>query len=154
VERTAFAIRLGCYAVFGVLLVLCNLVFDYARIRIVVEDRRSALGAMIAGVRFVRRHRGVFPLYLLNGAVYLGLVLVYALVATGAPRSGVRMWLTLALGQLYIFLRHYVKLLFYASETSYFQGALAHATYTAAPAVVWPESPAAEAVLNADSVAP
>ena len=94
------------------------------------------------------------PLYLLNGAVYLGLVLVYAAVATGAPRSGGRMWLTLALGQLYIFLRHYVKLLFYATETTYFQGARAHATYTAAPAVVWPESPAAEAVLNADSVAP
>jgi hypothetical protein len=153
VERTAFVIRLGCYAVFGGLLVLCNLVFDYARIRIVVEDRRSAIGAVIAGARFVRRHRGVFGVYFLNAAVYLGLVLAYALLAPGAPRSGVRMWLTLGLGQLYIFSRHYAKLLFYASETSYFQRALAHASYTAAPAVVWPESPAAEAILNADSIA-
>jgi hypothetical protein len=133
--------------------VLCNLIVDYARIRIVVEDRRSALGAALAGARFVRRHRGVFGLYLLNAAVYVVLVLTYALLAPGAPGSGVRMWLTLALGQLYIFSRHYLKLLFYASETSYFQGALAHASYTAAPAVVWPESPAAEAVLNADSIA-
>jgi hypothetical protein len=154
VERTAFVIRLGCYAVFGLLLVLCNLVFDYARIRVVVEDRRSALGALIAGLRFVRRHGGAFRLYLLNGAVCLGLVLVYALVAPGAPRAGVRIWLTLALCQLYILSRHYAKLLFYASETSYFQRTLAHASYTAAPAVVWPESPAAEAVLNADSIAP
>jgi hypothetical protein len=153
VERTAFVIRLGCYAVFGALLIACNLVFDYARIRIVVEDRRSALGALVAGARFVRRHRGVVGLYLLNGSAYLALVLAYAVLAPSAPRSGVRMWLTLALGQLYIFSRHYAKLLFYASETSYFQRALAHVSYTAAPAVVWPESPAAEAVLNADSIA-
>ena len=37
------------------------------------------------------------------------------------------MWLTLGIGQLYVFLRHYLKLVFYASETSYFQGAVAHA---------------------------
>ena len=45
-------IALGGYLVFGLLLVLCNLVFDYARVRIVVEDRRSAIGALLAGARF------------------------------------------------------------------------------------------------------
>jgi hypothetical protein len=154
VERTAFLIRLGCYGVFGLLLIVCNLAFDYARIRVVVEDRRSAVGALIAGSRFVRRNRAALWLYLLNGCAFVTLVLVYALLAPGAPRSGVRMWLTLGIGQLYVVLRHYLKLVFYASETSYFQGAVAHASYTAAPAVVWPESPAAEAVLNADSIAP
>jgi hypothetical protein len=154
VERTAFAIRLGCYAVFGLLLVLANLVFDYGRIRIVVEDRHSAVGALIAGSRFVRRNQGTLWLYALNGGAFLVLVLAYALLSPGAPRSGVRMWLTLGVGQFYVFLRHYLKLVFYASETSFFQGAVAHASYTAAPALVWPESPAAEAVLNADSIAP
>jgi len=57
------------------------------------------------------------------------------------------------LGQLYILVRHYLKLLFYASETAYFQSTVAHASYTAAPLLEWPESPAAEAVLNADSIA-
>ena len=61
------------------------------------------------------------------------------------------MWVTLAIGQIYIVGRHYLKLVFYASETAFFQGALAHAGYTAAPAVVWPESPAAEAIVNADT---
>lgn len=154
VERTAFIVRACCYLVFVALLVLSNLVFDYARIRIVVEDRRSALGAVMAGARFVRRRRDALALYLLNGAAWLAVVVAYALVSPGAPGAGVRMWLTLALGQLYVFFRHYTKLVFYASETSFFQRALAHATYTAAPAVVWPESPAAEAVLNADSVTP
>ncbi len=154
VERTAFAIRLGCYAVLALLLIVCSVVFDYARIRIVVEDRHSALGALLAGSRFVRRHPGTIQLYLMNTGAYLGLLLAYALVAPGAPRAGLRMWITLALGQLFILARHYLKLLFYASQTAFFQRALAHASYTAAPAVVWPESPAAESILNAESVAP
>ncbi len=62
----------------------------------------------------------------------------------------VAMWLVLGLGELYILGRHYLKLLFYASETAFFQGALAHAAYTAAPVPVWPDSPAAEMIGNAD----
>ena len=42
------------------------------------------------------------------------------------------------------------QLVFYASETALFQAMLAHAAYTAAPPVVWPDSPAAEAIANAD----
>src|SRR6476469_3759068 len=154
VEREAFLVRVAFYAAFGVLLVLTNLSFDYARIRLIVEDRRSAIGAWMAGARFVRRHRGAVRLYILNGAGYLCLVLAYAVLAPGFPGSGVRMWLTLLLGQLYILVRHYLKLLFYASETAYFQSTVAHASYTAAPVLEWPESPAAEAVLNADPIAP
>lgn len=147
VERTAFAIRLAGYAGFGVLLVLCNVIFDYARIRIVVEDRHSAIGALVAAVRFVRRHPGTLALYGINAAAFLGLALVYAIVAPGAP-PGAAIWIAFAIGQVYILLRHYVKLLFYASQTAYFQAALAHAAYTASPTVVWPESPAAETIGN------
>ena len=154
VERTAFALRIAGYVVFGAFLVLCNLVLDYARVRIVVEDRRSALGAILAGGRFVRRHaRGTAGLYLLNAAAFVLLVALYALLAPGTPRYGLSMWLVFGLGELYILARHYLKLLFYASETVFFQGALAHAAYTAAPALVWPDSPAAETIGNAEPTA-
>lgn len=154
VERTAFAIHLAGYLIFGTLLILCNLVFDYARVRIVVEDRRSALGAILAGGRFVGRHAAdAAALYLLNAAAFLLLIALYAVLAPGAPRSGLSMWLVFGLGELYILARHYLKLLFYASETVLFQGALAHAAYTAAPALVWPESPAAETIGNAEPTA-
>jgi len=146
-ERSAFAIRLVGYLVFGGLLLGANIVFDYARVRIVVEDRHSALGALLAGARFVRRHPGTLALYALNAGCFVLLALVYALVAPGAP-GGIAFWLAFTLGELYILLRHYLKLLFYASQTAYFQSALAHAEYTAAPPVVWPDSPAAEAVGN------
>ncbi len=146
-ERSAFAVRVLLYLAFGTLLIVCNLVFDYARIRIVVEDRRSAIGGLVAGARFVRRHPTTLRLYLLNGICFVLLALFYALVAPGAP-AGAAIWIALALGQIYILLRHYVKLLFYASQVSFFQGSLAHAAYTAAPPVVWPDSPAAESIGN------
>lgn len=146
-ERFAFAVQLGGYLMFGLPLLLCSLVFDYARIRIVVEDRRSALGAILAALRFIRRHAGgTIGVYGLNAAAFVTVAAAYALVTPGAPRAGLSMWIALALGQTYIILRHYLKLVFYASQTAYFQGQLAHAAFTAAPALVWPESPAAEAI--------
>jgi hypothetical protein len=151
VERSAFLMRLACYVVFGALVVLCNLVFDYARVRIVVEDRRSALSGLVAGARFAWRHRaGVVGLYGMNALAFVVLAAVYAAIAPGAPRSGWSTWAVLGLGEAYILLRHYLKLLFYASETAFFQGALAHAAYTAAPPIVWPDSPAAESIGNVD----
>jgi hypothetical protein len=151
VERTAFMFRITGYVIFGALLVVVNIVFDYARIRIVVEDRRSAIGAVVAALRFVRRHFArVLGLYGLNALAFLILIAVYALVVPGAPGSGLGMWVVLAVGELYILARHYLKLLFYASETAFFQGALAHAAYTALPTPVWPDSPAAEMIGNAD----
>jgi hypothetical protein len=149
--RTAFAIRLAGYVIFGALLLLCNVIVDYGRIRMIVEDRRSAIGALLAGGRFVLRHATqVLGLYALNALAFVVLVTVYALVIPGAPRSGIAMWLVLGLGELYILGRHYLKLLFYASQTVFFQGALAHAAYTAVPVPVWPDSPAAEMIANAD----
>jgi hypothetical protein len=150
VERNAAALRFAGYLLFGAALVFVNVILDYARIRIVVEDRRSAIGALAAGTRFVRRHVGrVAGLYLLNGAAFVALAALYAIVSPGAPGSGAAMWGVLLLGQVYIVLRHYLKLVFYASETALFQSALAHASYTAAPAIEWPESPAAESITNA-----
>jgi hypothetical protein len=153
-ERSAFAVQLAGYALFGALLVLSNIIFDYARVRIVVEDRRSALGGLAAGVRFLWRNlSAALGLYVLNAVAFLVLVAAYAFAAPGAPGSGWSVVLALASGEAYILLRHYLKLLFYASETVLFQGALAHAAYTAAPPIVWPDSPAAESIGNADRTA-
>lgn len=151
VERTAFILRLAGYGLFGLVLIFFNVIFDYARIRIVVEDRRSAIGAIAAGARFVRRHFGpVALLYALNGCAFAVLVALYALLTPGAPAAGLAMWAALLAGQVYILLRHYLKLVFYGSETALFQSALAHAAYTAAPPIVWPDSPSAEAIGNLD----
>ena len=147
VEREVFLWRLALYLAFGLVLVLVNVTFDYAKIRLVVEDRRSALGALSAAMRFVWRHLGrVAGLYALNGLVFLGLLAVWALIAPGAGGGGLTIWATFLLGQLYLAARLALKLQFLASETSVFQSTLAHAAYVAAPQLSWPESPSAELI--------
>jgi hypothetical protein len=146
-ERTAFIWRVALYAVFGALLVAVNVSVDYARIRLVVEDRRSVLGALRAAVAFIGRNMDrVAALYATNAAVFLLLVAVWAAVAPGAGGAGWMMWGIFAGTQLYLLARLLLKLQFVASETALFQASLAHAAYTAAPPPVWPESPAAEAI--------
>jgi len=143
VERTAFLYRLLFYAVFGLVLAAANMTFDYAKIRMVVEDRRSAIGSLGAALRFIRRHeRAAFALYLLNTAAFTMLLAVYAAVAAeGAPTGA-----SLLVGQFYIFGRIILRTQFAASQIALFQGRLAHAGYTAAPVPVWPDSAAAEAI--------
>jgi hypothetical protein len=147
VERTAFLIRAALYVVFGLALAAFNLLFDYAKVRAVVEDRRSMLGAVVSAWRFIRRNASaVTGLYLLDAALFLGAIAVYALVAPGAGRTGWSMWMAFAVGQLYVLARLWVKLVFWASEAALFQSRLAHAGYVAAAKPTWPDSPAAEAI--------
>jgi len=113
----------------------------------VVEDRRSAIGSLMAALGFiVRRRARVFGLYALNALAFLALIGVWALVAPGAGGAGLSMWVGFALSQAYVLARLLLKLQFMASQTALFQGSLAHAAYTAAPDPVWPDSPAAETI--------
>jgi hypothetical protein len=147
VERTAFLWRLLFYGVFGIVLLTVNLVLDYARIRLVVEDRRSALGALRAAIRFLWQHPlPAVALYALDGAGFVLLLAVWSLASPGVYGTGLAMWTAFAGGQLYLFARLAIKLHFLASQTAFFQSQLAHASYTAAPAPAWPESPAAELI--------
>jgi hypothetical protein len=147
VERAAFFWRLLFYVVFGIVLLTINLAFDYARIRLVVEDRRSALGALRASLRFLWHHPlQVTALYALNGLGFVLLLALWFVVSPGIHGTGLAMWAAFAAGQLYLVARLAIKLHFLASQTALFQSQLAHASYSAAPAPAWPESPAAELI--------
>jgi hypothetical protein len=146
-ERHAFAVRAAMYVLFGLLMVGVNIVFDYAKVRIVVEDRRSVLGGLAAALRFVTRNPGrAFGLHGLNALTFLLLIGLWALMAPGAGGAGLSMWFGFLLGQAYLLARLLLKLQFLASETALFQASLAHAGYTATPEARWPESPAAETI--------
>jgi hypothetical protein len=145
-EHQVVAVRVGLYAVFATLLVAVNVVADFAKVRTVVEDRRSVIGALGAAIRFIRRRPArVLALYLLN---ILATAVVLRLWLQTAPGVGAPTWLALLGGQLYILGRVWAKLAFMASEVVFFQGELAHANFTAAPEPVWPDSPAVEAIKN------
>ena len=107
-----------------------GLVVDYARVRTVVEDRRSAIGALLAALRFMaRRPAAIAALWLLN-AVLLALLLAgCSLLATTAMGLGpIGPFLV---GQTYAAAHLFATLVAWASQTAYFQDQLAHPTYVA-----------------------
>lgn len=138
-NKAMFAVFLGGLA-------LVNLVADFAKVRAVVEDRRSMLGALLAAMRFIRtrpiRAGGLFALNVLAGA---GIVLLWPRLLP--PGSG-SPWVSLGLVVIYLLVFIVARLAFMASEVALFQRELAHASYTAAPELVWPDSPAVEAIHN------
>ena len=145
-ERDVVAVRVVLYVVFLLVLLAIGLVSDFARVRLVIEDRRSALGAFAASLRFIRRRAvRTVALYAVNLAA---LAIILRLWLQVAPEAGAATWVVLLTGQLYLLARIWARLAFMASEAVFFQGELAHAQYTAAPDPVWPDSPAAEALDN------
>jgi hypothetical protein len=150
VERTAFIWRVTLYLAFLWILGAVMVVFDYAKVRAVVEDRRSMIGALAAAMRFVRRNAtDAVTVFLVNVTMFVLVAAVYMIAAPGAQGGDGWLVLVLLVGQAYVLARLFVKLMFYASAIALFQDRLAHAGFTAAPAPVWPDSPAAEAIANA-----
>ena len=124
--------------------VAAGLVFLYARVRLVVEDRRSALGALLASVRFIRRNPAAIPMFLIFAAAAWIVNWLWGL----APELRAGGLVPFATAELLVTLLLFVVFASWASAASLFQARLAHASYTAGPPLEWPESPAAEAITN------
>ena len=143
-ETSAILIRAALYLVFLVALAIVNVVADFAKVRAVVEDRRSMLATVGASLRFIRRRPlRIMRLYVVNVIAFLAIVrLWYSL----APAAWTPVWIAFLSAQIYLLLRVWARLSFIASEIVFFQGELAHASYTTSPPARWPDSPAVEAL--------
>lgn len=119
-------------------LTIVGVIADFAMVRMVVEDRRSAIGALLASLRFVRRH--VFSAVVVFA--------VHALLAWAVVSLWIAAPFTIVSALVLALLRIAVMLGWMASEIALFQSLLAHAGYTAAPPAVWPESASVEAIRN------
>ncbi len=118
-ESTAFMIRGGLYLVFLFFLAAVNLVFDYARVRAVVEDRRSMAVALVASWRFIGANKaGAVGVYLLDALLFALTLAVYSFIAPSGGGIGMMVWAAVAIGQVYILGRLTIRLLFFASETA------------------------------------
>ena len=122
-----------------------GLVFLYARIRLVVEDRRSAIGALLAGGRFIRRNPAAIAMFLIFAAA---IWMVSWLWGRVVPELGDTGLVPFAKAELLVTLLLFVVFASWAAAAALFQSRLAHASYTAGPPLEWPESPAAEAITN------
>ena len=131
-----------------------NLVADYAQVRMVVEDRRSMLGALRASLGFIRRNPlAVVGLYAADYALLAVVTGLYVLLGPGAgfrfgPASPVEWTIALwvLINQLCVVGRLWVRMVFWASAAALFQGRLAHAGYVRRALPVWPDSPTVEAL--------
>ncbi len=145
-ERQAILLRASLYLLFAGALATINVAADFAKVRAVVEDRRSMIAALGASLRFIRRRPWrVGGLYLLN---VIALLVILRLWLQVAPAATAPVWWAFLVSQVYLLARVWARLSFIASEVAFFQGELAHADYTALPEPVWPDSPAAEAIEN------
>ncbi|MCX6132288.1 MAG: hypothetical protein NTU47_00630 [Ignavibacteriales bacterium] len=99
------------------------MVFDYARIRMVVDDRTSALGSSIAGARFAVPHlTRTYGLYLLLTAIGMLLILVYAVLERIIPQDSYWPLVFLfVVQQLYMIARLWLKATFYASQVTMYR---------------------------------
>jgi len=120
------------------------LLLTVAQVRVAVEDRRSALGALAAATRFVLRNPAAIVLFALFVLVFLGVMLA----GERLPPAGLSGWPAWLTGNVFVAVECGLLLAWYAVATSLFQSRLAHMSYTAAPPLEWPESPAAEAIAN------
>ncbi len=101
------------------LFLLVNMVFDYAKIRLVVEDSRKSLRAALGSFRLVWRNlRLTILTYALVTAVAVLLLLAYLRVCGWLPRHrGWWLLLLLLVQQAYMLARLGVRLLFFASQS-------------------------------------
>jgi hypothetical protein len=143
VARLELPRRMGPWV--AIPLIVAGVLLLYARVRVVVEDRRSAVGALLAGGRFIRRNPGALVLFIVFAAALWTMTWVWGQLAPELGQSAAVPFLG---GELLTALLLYLAFSSWAAATSLFQARLAHASYTAGPPLEWPESPAAEAISN------
>lgn len=105
------------------LMALLFMIFDYARIRMVVDDRTSALGSTAAGARFaVPRFIQTYGLYVLLTAIGVLFVIVYAILEKSIPQESYWPLVFLfILQQLYMVARFWLKATFFASQVTMYR---------------------------------
>jgi hypothetical protein len=125
-EREMMAYTILFYVLVAFLLLICSLAMDYAKVAMVVEERRSAVLAFVRGLKFAcSRPLQTGGLYLLLALTGILLLLVYGAAAPGAGQSSYSaLALAFLVSQLFLLARLILRLWFLASETALFQSAL------------------------------
>jgi hypothetical protein len=126
---------------FFLVLALVQIVGDFAAVRTVAEDRRSAIGAIAASVRFIRRRPGrIALLYVLNVLAMVSITRLWLVTASAAGPAS----LSVLLWPGYALLRIWARLGLLASEVAFFQGELGEAPRSRPAEPVWPDAPSSD----------
>jgi len=123
VEKTVFFMTAGAYLVVAFLLMLVNMVFDYAKIATVVHNQRNAFAAMLNGAQFIFSHPAqTFGLYLALGIFLLLAIGVYSLNPPGANQSsGLSIVFAFLLGQIFLLMKLATRLTFFGGQMALYE---------------------------------
>jgi hypothetical protein len=135
-DRTVFAVRLVAAALLLLGLGFVNLIIDYARLKLVMEEGSSAAGAFLSSLGFcLRRFRRAVTVYALPTLCGLALLVLYRLIVPwsliNAPvaetgwtqyRGPLLVALLFIVQQVVIFGRYWFRVATWASEWSYYSG--------------------------------
>lgn len=138
--------HLVLYGVLATTLFALSLILDYARVRLVIEDRRSAAGAIAASLRLLRAHFA----RMLGVQAAFWLLLVVWIAARGAVSQGALALPpdgaagSLALALLFAGGELLAKLSLTGAQVSLYQQALASAGWVARQEPSWPDDASAD----------
>jgi hypothetical protein len=99
------------------------MIFDYARIRMVVDERTSSLGATAAGAKFaISNALQTYGLYLLLTFIGVVLIIAYAVIEKSMPQASYwPLFFLFVIQQCYVIARLWLKAGFYASQISLYR---------------------------------
>lgn len=117
-EVTPFYLGLVFSVILLFLLFLLQMLFDYTRIQIVVEQRTNILIALRDAFRFISKHLGsTLGLFYLLVLVNFGITLIYLLLKSFIPQStAVGVISVFLIQQLFVFALIFIRCWLYASE--------------------------------------
>jgi len=122
-EQFVITIHIVRYVLLILLFNVINLVFDYTKIKIVVDNTHKAFSDVWTTVKFVGRNFGnTFGLYLVISIVGWLLLLFYYLVEGTIPQdSFVMIFAVFLLEQMFIVAKIWTRLMFYACQLEMFK---------------------------------
>lgn len=122
-EAGTFFINLFGVLLFFLILWFFNMIFDYAKAVVIIEDRESSAEALWIATKFVFRRLGkCLGLYYVIGGAGLIVMLVLLLISSSfTPRSIVATLIAFSLYQLFIMAKLITRLTFYSSQLIYYQ---------------------------------
>ena len=136
-DRPDDILRMAIFATLAIMLFTIALVFDYARVRLVIEDRRSAIGALAASLRFIAAH----PARVLAAQAAFWLLLVIWMSVRALADTYIYSPL---LAQVFTGIELFLKLGLIATQASIYQRVLASAGWVARAEPRWPDEAGAD----------
>lgn len=117
-EVTPFLIRLGFSALIFIFLLFIQMVFDYARIKVVLEESRNILKSTLEALAFIFKYPfSTFGLFYLILLFQVAVTVIYILLQEIIPQSNLP-WVLAAfiIQQLFIFSVIWIRCLLYSSQ--------------------------------------